>query len=230
MIKYYETFYKTFPVHSDRQLLWSHMFGEMQLTFSPRRKGKTKKYIVTMSPLQAYLCLSFRSFDHILSAKELNQMLNYDGEKDQPCSVDRAKKLKRVLAALTFAKKKMLICTVNGKKEKKKFSNINESLIQCNIKFENAKTKFSIPSNTFAAKKLVAKVKEDRKITIDACLVRIMKAATVKTQNELISEVLQQLTTFAVEKRDIKPRIEHLINEEFFERDEDDQNVLHYLA
>jgi hypothetical protein len=230
-IAYHEKFYKSFNIHSSRQLLWSHMLGEMELIFSPKRKGKTKNYRVQMSPLQAYVCLSFHSFDHKLTGVELNELLNFDGSKGKACHITHASKLKRVLYAFCFTKRKIMFCKLkDGTKEKKKFTCIEDSTFQFDINFKNEKIKFKIPRPEFNSKKVINRVKEDRKMTIDACLVRIMKAATVKTQDSLIGEVLEQLTTFAISRRDVKPRIQGLIDEGYFERDEDEQNLLHYLA
>ena len=83
----------------------------------------------------------------------------------------------------------------------------------------------------FDSEKVVRKVKEDRFESIDSCLVRIMKARTELTQKILIAESMNQLSNlFKVDRRAIKKRIDVLIDGEYFERDEEDPNLLMYLA
>jgi hypothetical protein len=211
-------------------LLWSHMLGEMELAFMPRRKGKKKTYRITMTPLQAYVCLSFHSFDHRMTGVQLNELLNYDGDKGKPSKIEKASKLKRVLHAFCFIKKKKIMVCTDGNGDKMKKMKIEQATFQPDIEFKADKNKFKMPRPVFNAKKVVDKVKEDRKHTIDACIVRIMKAATVKTQSALISDVLMQLTTFTIDKFSIGPRIQILIDGGYLERSEDDSNELNYLA
>lgn len=71
--------------------------------------------------------------------------------------------------------------------------------------------------DTQQAKELDETVSMERKFSIDACIVRIMKARKSLKHSELISEVSAQLMNrFQVNPlSDIKPRIEHLIETEF---------------
>ena len=229
-IAHYELFYKTFEMHSSRQLLWSHMLGEIELAFTPRRKGKKKTYRITMTPLQAYVCLSFTSFDHVMTGAHLNALLALDSDRGVLPAVEKAGKLKRILHAFCFMKKKKIMLCLDNEGNKMKKMKIDQASFQCDINFKADKNKLKMPRPHFDAKKVVAKAKEERKGTIDACIVRIMKAATVKTQKDLISEVLQQLTTFTIDRYSIKPRIDGLIDQNYLERSEDDVNELNYLA
>lgn len=79
----------------------------------------------------------------------------------------------------------------------------------------------NIPSN----------ILETRKNGVEAAIVRIMKARKTLTHNNLIAEVVKQLSTrFNPDPTFIKQRIASLIEREYMERDENDRKVYHYLA
>ncbi|KAF4753549.1 Cullin-1, partial [Perkinsus olseni] len=74
------------------------------------------------------------------------------------------------------------------------------------------------------------RVQEDRSISIEAAIVRIMKTRKTCSHQQLVSEVLNQLSFFKPNPKVIKQRIEHLIEREYLERDENQPNVYRYLA
>ena len=65
---------------------------------------------------------------------------------------------------------------------------------------------------------------------IDSALVRLMKARKTSKVPDLVAETLSQITTFQPKSRDIKNRIDSLIEREYFERDPDNHALLKYLA
>ena len=69
------------------------------------------------------------------------------------------------------------------------------------------------------------RVDEDRSIMIDASVVRIMKARKMLAHSELVVEVLSQLAVFRPRQKDIKHRVEHLIEREYLKRSEEQPNV-----
>ena len=222
-IDHHHQFYKSFELHQNRKPVWSHLLGGMQLAFKP----KNKKYKITMTPMQAYVCLLFSSFDEKLTFKQLNEMLNLDGEQGKVAELSNTKKLKTMLGSLMS--KKILVC-YDKKGKKTKRPKIDGSFTP-NAKFKSDKLKFDMPKPKFDSEKVVRKVKEDRFEGIDSCLVRIMKARTELTQKILIAESMNQLSNlFKVDRRAIKKRIDVLIDGEYFGRDEEDPNLLLYLA
>jgi hypothetical protein len=76
-----------------------------------------------------------------------------------------------------------------------------------------------------------ANVAEDRKHTMEANIVRIMKTRKTINHQQLISEVSQQLMPFfQPDPRAIKQRIEDLIQREYMKRSEESSSIYEYLA
>jgi cullin 1 len=74
-------------------------------------------------------------------------------------------------------------------------------------------------------------VEEERKYKIDAAVVRIMKARRRMHINDLMAEVLGQLTKyFKPDPKMIKKCLESLIDREYLDRDEDDTNTFRYIT
>jgi len=75
------------------------------------------------------------------------------------------------------------------------------------------------------------KINEDRKHLIEAAIVRVMKARNKLQHNNLVSEVIKQLSSrFNPPVNVIKKRIESLIEREYIERDKTDRRIYVYLA
>lgn len=75
------------------------------------------------------------------------------------------------------------------------------------------------------------KVDEDRKHEIEACIVRIMKSRKQCNHNQLVTEVVEQLSSrFQPSPVIIKKRIEGLIEREYIKRSETDRKTYVYLA
>jgi hypothetical protein len=99
--------------------------------------------------------------------------------------------------------------------------------------------KFAAPSRKFviqaaSATKRVTTTEElskAREAQIDCAVVRIMKSRRTLAFRELYNEVVQQLVNhYNPVERDVKQRIEDLIQREYLKRDEDDATRLVYLA
>ena len=75
------------------------------------------------------------------------------------------------------------------------------------------------------------KVDRDRKHHIEACIVRIMKIRKKLDHDQLVIEVTAQLSRiFVPQLKDIKERIEGLIEREFLARSDEDKKVYTYLS
>lgn len=70
---------------------------------------------------------------------------------------------------------------------------------------------------------------EERKNIMDAVIVRIMKARKTEKQNQLLEDVMKQVTMFLPQPTWIKQRIESLIERDYLKRDENDRTKFIYL-
>lgn len=73
------------------------------------------------------------------------------------------------------------------------------------------------------------KVIEDRKMQIEAGIVRIMKMRKKLNHTDLMSELTEQLN-FPIRQVDFKKRLEDLLDQEYIKRNDEDKNVYEYLA
>lgn len=98
------------------------------------------------------------------------------------------------------------------------------------ISAPTTRVQIRIPMASLEEQHSAKRVEEDRSHTIEACVVRIMKARRTMTHQQLFTEVMAQLHFFKPNPKVIKKRIEHLIEREYLERDSADANTYKYLA
>ena len=102
-----------------------------------------------------------------------------------------------------------------------------------NTAFSHKLKKIKIPFtevNVNERNKVIENVKEDRQCSIDAAIVRIMKARKILPQHQLLNECVEQLqSTFKPEFKAIKARIQDLISKEYLELDNENSNFLRYI-
>ncbi|KAL8453383.1 hypothetical protein Emed_000882 [Eimeria media] len=75
-----------------------------------------------------------------------------------------------------------------------------------------------------------SRVEEDRSITVDAAIVRIMKTRKSLSHQQLVGEVMAQLHFFQPPPKLLKERIQDLIAREFLERDKEKPTQYNYVA
>ena len=219
----YNKFFKSFDKHSERHLAWAHTLGNVELKI----KAKKGTRILSMTPLQAYVCLCFKSFSHTMTGEELHKILSLEDRTD--CLLKKAERLKRVLFMLTTKKARVLTMTDEAGKKLTKMD-IKIARFRPNYGFTSDKRKVSVPFPEFPNTKQVARVMEERGGAIDATIVRIMKAAGRKEYKDLVSDVMGCITMFETDARSIKKRISKLMDEEYIRRDPDNPSVFEYLA
>lgn len=79
--------------------------------------------------------------------------------------------------------------------------------------------------------KTQSKVEDDRRFTIDASIMKVMKSRRRIDYQMLIIETTKLLQQrFKPDPIQIKHRIEHLIERFFIERDEEDKRIFKYIA
>jgi hypothetical protein len=72
-------------------------------------------------------------------------------------------------------------------------------------------------------------IRIERQNIIDAVIVRIMKARKTEKHNQLLEDVMKQITIFMPQPQMIKQRIESLIEREYLKRDDVDRAKYIYL-
>lgn len=172
-------------------------------------------YDFTVTTLQAATLLFFNEVPAgaALSLKDVISALG--------CSEDV---VKRVLHSLSCGKYKVLNKTPPGR-------TIGAAdTFAVNGSFQASARKIRVPMASLEDTGSVKRVQEDRRVAIDAAIVRIMKSRQTLTHQALFAEVLSALSLFQPNPKLIKRRIEYMLDADYIERDDDDVNTYHYVA
>eukprot|EP01064_Diplonema_japonicum_P003292 TRINITY_DN12139_c0_g2_i1.p1 TRINITY_DN12139_c0_g2~~TRINITY_DN12139_c0_g2_i1.p1 ORF type:complete len:771 (+),score=170.73 TRINITY_DN12139_c0_g2_i1:320-2632(+) len=199
--------------YSGRKLTWQPCLCTctVKATF-----GSTKKELI-VSLLQALVLLLFNT-EREASFSRIKEAVG-TGDAD----------LTRSVQALVFSQARVLKRRNKGGKDI-----LDTDVFTVNEDFQHKHFRVKIngmqmKETAEEAKGTNDKVLTDRVHAVDACLVRTMKSRKSLVHSELISSVFTQLK-FPVETADIKKRIEILIEREYFRRDDEQQNLYHYVA
>ncbi|CDJ48139.1 cullin family protein, putative [Eimeria brunetti] len=103
-------------------------------------------------------------------------------------------------------------------------------MFQVNESFSCLHRKIKLPTPVQEETQCRARVEEDRSITVDAAIVRIMKTRKSLSHQQLVGEVMAQLHFFQPPPKLLKERIQDLIAREFLERDKDKPTQYNYVA
>jgi len=207
-IEAFKMFYEGDNKH--RKLTWIYSQGTCVL------KGNfdARPLEMVLSTLQASALLLFNEVDE-LSYQEVQERLNLPEED-----------VSRLLHSLSCAKYKILTkdpaTRTISKLDKFAFNN----------KFTDRMKRIKVPLPPMdERKKVIEDVDKDRRYAIDAAIVRTMKSRKVLQHQQLVLEVVQQLSRmFTPDFKLIKKRVEDLISREYLERDKDNPQLFRYLA
>ncbi|CAL2044162.1 hypothetical protein CAEBREN_07404 [Caenorhabditis brenneri] len=144
------------------------------------------------------------------------------------------KELKRNLQSLALGKASQRIL-VRKNKGKDAIDLADEFAVNDNFQSKLTRVKVQLVTGKVETepeiKETRQKVEDDRKLEVEAAIVRIMKARKRLNHNNLVTEVTQQLRhRFMPSPIIIKQRIETLIEREYLQRDENDQRAYQYIA
>lgn len=203
----FKEFYELKTKH--RRLTWIFTLGNCQI-----KANLGKKFDLIMTTMQAATLLLFNS-EEKLTFKEVQDRLNLPEED-----------LLRMLHSLSCGKYKLLL------KEPQNRTVSKTDSFELNTQFTDRMARIKVPLPPIEErKKVIEDVDKDRRYAIDAAIVRTMKSRKVLKHQELMMEVVKQLTQmFKPDVKMIKRRIEDLIAREYLERDKDNANVFKYLA
>jgi len=196
--------------HNGRRLTWQTSMGtaDLRATFSSRT------YELTVSTYQMCILELFNKAN-VLNFKSIQTATNIP-------PVD----LKKNLFALTFGKYRILL-----KDTKTKEIEVTDKFA-FNKNFKSKMVKIKIGAvDPNVEKEIRVRVDEDRRVQIEAAIVRIMKARREMEHSNLVAETTAQLSSrFFVQPAAIKKRIECLIEREYLERSKTNRKMYKYLA
>jgi len=138
--------------------------------------------------------------------------------------------IQNTVVSLSTKSCKVLSLTKGDKSKSKPTPDTTFSL---NEDFEHKLHKIKIPTVRITDEEVQTSqitVSQDRVCILDAAIVRTMKTRKVITMNQLITEIISQVKArFNAETKQIKKRIESLMEREYMQRSSDGQ-TLEYLA
>ena len=208
----FEKYYQGKTDH--RKLSWIHSLGMVSIA---ARFGvdDSRRYDIVMNTYQALIVLLFNSCESLSVAEMADQTGIEEGY------------LRKLLATLVISKFKVLNRTGSNPKA----IDADESF-SVNVEFSCPGRRIKIPAPTLGSEEAVSKerVEEDRSFGIQAAIVRIMKTRKTLGHQQLVTEVLSQLSLFKPNPKVVKQQIEALIEREFLARDETQPSVYNYLA
>ncbi|XP_050305798.1 cullin-2 [Anthonomus grandis grandis] len=208
-VQMFETFYHN--GFNGRKLTWLHHLCQAEL-----KLGYLKKpYVVTVQTFQMAILLLFEKVD-VLSCKEIRETLQLNADQ-----------FKR--HAISLVESKLLLTDTEELDE-------TETNLRLNLDYSNKRTKFRITAaiqreTPQEVEQTINSVEEDRKMYLQAAIVRIMKSRKVLKHNLLIQEVYSQSkVSFAPSVQLIKKCIESLIDKQYIERTKDSSDEYSYVA
>lgn len=207
-IQLFDKFYS--DSFSGRKLTWLHNLCQSELKISYLKKT----YIITLQSCQLAILLLFESCD-TLTCKEIRESLRLSSEVFQ-----------RNLQGLLESK--LLVANSNGLDE--------PTEVSLNFEYSNKRTKFKITSviqkdTPQEVAQTMYSVEEDRKLFLQATIVRIMKSRKLLRHTQLIQEILSQSKArFAPSITMIKKVIETLIDKQYIERTANSGDEYSYIA
>eukprot|EP00873_Tetraselmis_striata_P023587 jgi/Tetstr1/443851/TSEL_031805.t1 len=207
-VEQFKEFYEATTKH--RKLTWIYALGNCHI----KGNFKAKPIELVLSTFQAALVLLFNQ-EETMTYGDIKERLNLPEED-----------ITRLLHSLSCAKYAVLLKSPANKSIGK------DDSFTFNHAFTDRmrRIKISLPVQD-EKKKVIEDVDKDRRYSIDAAIVRTMKSRKQLQHQQLILEVVQQLSRmFKPDFKLIKKRIEDLISRDYMERDADNSNLYRYVA
>lgn len=200
---------------SGRVLTWRHQHTSVTLT--ARFPGGNKE--IGVSLFQAIVLMQFNEADS----------LTYE-EIYERTGIERSELVRTLQSLYALKATRMLVKRPPGKEVDPTDQFLwHRTFTRDRIKFKINQLQQDLSAEE--SRQTSAKVFEDRTLTLDAQIVRVMKGKKQLRLAELVNEVVDAVKNmFQPEVKAIKTQVESLIEREYLERDEEDRNMLKYLA
>jgi cullin 1 len=212
----FEAYFCNHEANSKKRLAWQWTLGQTVVKAVFNTKGS---YLFTITTLQAAVLHIFNDTTSSVSFTTLRETMSIEEDV-----------IKKVLHSFVYGKYKVILRDIGASDEGKPGAINTDDSFRVNTAFRSSIKKINIPMPSLEENYNPKRLDTNRAIQIEAAIVRIMKARKTLTHNQLVSEVLQQMTFFSPSARDIKKYIESLIEREYLERDDDNNNIYKYLA
>lgn len=226
----FERFYHS--QHTGRRLTWlsSASGSDLRANFEKGKKELSVTVYMTVVLLRVFNDVADEEPVSYSRIRELTAIPDLD--------------LKRTLQSLSLGKHKILVkknvekvASEDKKSRMKLILDTDEFSIHSAFTAPSYKIKIlNISSSAKVeededAKETFSRVEEVRKHQIEAAIVRVMKARKSMDHNNLIAEVIKQLSgRFSPTPAIVKKRVETLIEREYLEREKGDRKMYHYVA
>eukprot|EP01006_Ploeotia_vitrea_P053525 TRINITY_DN67797_c1_g2_i10.p1 TRINITY_DN67797_c1_g2~~TRINITY_DN67797_c1_g2_i10.p1 ORF type:complete len:766 (-),score=104.49 TRINITY_DN67797_c1_g2_i10:984-3281(-) len=213
-IKLFEEFYKSKT--DSRKLKWVYSLGQATL----RANFNTQSKDVICDTIQGCILLLF-------NAKEEWQLSEMSKLSSIPEGTIQSEVLPMLIGKYKILKKR-------GSESRSKLD--RNDVLFVNGDFKDKMARISIPTlkakmKEETDKEVESSVTEDRRLKMEACLVRIMKSSKRLRHVELKAKCIDQLKhQFLPDPRAIKRRIDDLISRGYMRRDDEDTNIFEYVA
>lgn len=207
-VQKFEAFYHN--RFNGRKLTWLHHLCQAELKLNHLKRS----YVVTVQTFQMAILLLFENADS-LTCKDIKETLQLNNEQ-----------FYRHVVSLVDSK--LLLADAEELTP--------EVTLRLNMEYSNKRTKFRITAavqkeTPHEVEQTMNSVEEDRKMYLQAAIVRIMKSRKVLKHNLLIQEVYaQSKVSFAPSVQLIKKCIESLIDKQYIERTPHSSEEYSYVA
>nr|CAD7444187.1 unnamed protein product [Timema bartmani] len=207
-VQMFENFYHN--RFNGRKLTWLHHLCQAELKLNYLKRP----YQITMQTFQMAILLLFET-SNTLSYSDVQELLQLNSEQ-----------FSKHVASLIESK----LITASTE------TLSSDTVLSLNLSYSNKRTKFRITAalqreSPQEVEQTLSSVDEDRKLYLQAAIVRIMKSRKVLRHNALIQEVLSQSkVTFAPSISMIKKCIEALIDKQYIERTPNSSDEYSYVA
>jgi len=204
--------------NANRVLTWLFAHGQVELQTN---YTADKKYQFIVNTFQAAILCLFNEVDEI-TCKEITTRCQITSEQFKAC-----------MMKLCDPKLKVLNKEVN-----KPVFDANEK-IRVNEKFKSAAVRNNLIPQKVVKKKTTEataeesqqakQVAKERTFVIQAHIVKVMKAQKQYRYQNVVTDIIRNITMFKADPKMVKEQIEVLIRDEYMKRDENDKANLIYL-